>query len=141
MSLGDASVENSTGERFGESLAVRAEGARLGHRREDRADLIDERAKVRWWLVPGDVERLRCERGEPGEGGVEAAPNGGPLAPGEEAPRGDVVLAKAAEREKRRRGDRARLLGPPVLHHVQRLHRPLVVGDERRGDRVLEQVV
>src|ERR1700733_3583827 len=107
MILGDASVENSTGERSGEPLAVRAEGARLGHRREDRANLIDKRAKVRWRLVPGDVERLRCERGEHSEGGVEAAADGGRLAPGEEAHRGDVVLAKAAEREKRRRGDRA----------------------------------
>ena len=83
---------------------------------------------------------------EPSAASTARAPSrhsadGGCFAPGEEAQHGDVVLAEAAEREERGRGDRARLLRPAVLDHVQRLDRPLVIADQPRGDRVLEEMI
>ena len=64
--------------------------------------------------------------------GVEAAPDLLLAAPGEEGRRAGVVLAVAAERDQRRLRGRARLLGPPGLHHVEDLDRDVALAEDRR---------
>ena len=117
----------------GEPAGLLAERMRLGHDRELLAHVGEQLARARR-AARGSAsdDRLRGDGGDDRERGVEAAPDLLLPAPGEERRRAGVVLAVAAERDQRRLRGRARLLGPPGLHHVEDLDGHVPLAEDRR---------
>ena len=74
---------------------------------------------------------LRRNHGQDGQGRLEARGGAALLVPGEERRGRRVVLAVAAERQERRLGGRARVLGPGDLHHPEQAEE--AVGLAERG--------
>ena len=115
-----------------EPAGLLAERMRLGHDRELRTHVREQAGERGGRLTARVGQRLRGDGRDDRHRGVEAAPDLLLAPPGEEGGRARVVLAVAAERDQRRLGGGARLLGPPGLHHVEDLDRDVPLAEDRR---------
>ena len=138
----DRPGEHPASERRRERVAVGAERADAVDRREGRADLVDERARARA-AGPGRPRAAPARRARRRSRG--AASRQRPIASARRQARkpieGTSFWPKPPSESSVGPASARASSAQPVWHHVQRLHRPLVAGEQRRRRRVLQQLV